>query len=80
MVQIDSLDVVDAKVGNVISTGTARFLNPVYAELANSQNINAVTSTNSIASRDTIIISSGNTLKRISFANFCAAVSNAINN
>ena len=64
----------DFTAGNIISTGAARFLNPIHCELANSKDINNVTSNTTISDSDTIIYSDGTAIKKITFANLCAAI------
>ena len=66
--------------GNAIFRGAARFANGYYGTPADGKNIHTVTASNLIADEDYVLISvGGNTLKRIKFSDFCAAVDNRIN-
>ena len=56
-VKADSLQATEANLGNVIVSGKARFVQPVYAELENTINIHNATTNQSPVSTDYVFIS-----------------------
>ena len=79
LVNIDNADITELIAGNLINTGSARFLNPIYAEIAGSNNINNVATRTTINDSDTLLVSNGSALYRITFANLCNAIQTKIN-
>lgn len=60
--------------GNVVVTGAARFVQPIYANIYGSKNINQVTSSSTIPDSCNVIISDGNSLRRILFSDLVSAI------
>lgn len=74
----NSVRTTDLQAGNAIFTGAARFANGIYGDVKNSQNINQVQSSTSIADDWTLLISTGTALRRISFADLCNAIAEKV--
>lgn len=74
----DSINATELTAGNMIVTGKARFIQPVYADLENAEDINKV-STQSISSTDYILLTNGTSLRKILMSDLINYLSDAIN-
>ena len=70
----DSVNTTELYAGDMVVTGSARFANGIYGEMKNGININTVSSSATIPDTWTIIVSDGNAVHRITFADLCAAI------
>lgn len=75
----NSVRTTDLQAGNAIFTGAARFANGIYGDIKNTQNINQVQSSASIADDWTLLVSTGAALRRVSFADLCNTIAEKIN-
>lgn len=75
---VDAASITDLNAGNVVVTGAARFLQPIHAEPANGENVHEVATTTTMNDSWCLLVSDGSTLKKVTFANFCAAVKNKL--
>ena len=73
-IEADSAHITDLSSGNLIVTGAARFVQPIYADINGSKDINQVSAATSIPDSWTVIVSDGNSIHRITFANLCSAI------
>ncbi len=73
-IEADSAHITDLSSGNLIVTGAARFVQPIYADINGSKDINQVSSASSIPDSWTVIVSDGTSIHRITFANLCSAI------
>lgn len=76
----NSVNTTELQAGNAIFTGTARFVNGIYGDINNSQNINQVQSSTTIGDDWTILVSTGTNLRRITFQDLCAAIAEKVDN
>lgn len=70
----DSVKTDELYSGNMVVTGAARFVQPIYADIKGSKDINTVSSSATIPDTWTVIVSDGTSIHRISFADLCAAI------
>ena len=70
----DSVETAELNSGDLIVRGAARFVNPIYADIQGSQDINRVTSSTAVADTDYVLVTNGTSLKRVLFTDFVAAV------
>ena len=76
-VKADSVSTDELNTGNIIVTGAARFLNPIYAEIDGAQDINQV-STGSIANNSYVMFSNGTNLFRVKYSDLIADLSTKV--
>lgn len=70
----DSVNTTELYAGDMVVTGSAKFANGIYGEMKNSININTVSSSATIPDTWTVIVSDGNAVHRITFADLCSAI------
>jgi hypothetical protein len=70
----DSVNTTELYAKDMVVTGSARFANGIDGEMKNSININTVSSSTTIPDTWTVIVSDGNAVHRITFADLCAAI------
>lgn len=63
--------------GDVLVNGAARFLNPIYAELKNSEDINQV-STGSISNNAYVLFTNGTNLFKVRYSDLIADLSTKV--
>lgn len=73
----NSVDTDQMTAGDVLVKGAARFLNPIYAELKNSEDINQV-STGSISNNVYVLFTNGTNLFKVRYSDLIADLSTKV--
>ena len=66
----DSIKTDELNTGNMIVSGAARFVQPIYADIKGSKDINQATTASSYTNSDYILITDGSSLRKISVTTF----------
>ena len=73
----DSISTTEMSAGNMIVTGAARFIQPIYADIEGSKDINQVNTT-SIPTTAYVLFSNGTNLFKVSYADMVADLSTKV--
>ncbi len=76
-VKADSVQTDELTAGNLLVNGAARFLNPIYADLQNSEDINQV-STGTISNNAYVLFSNGTNLFKVKYSDLIADLSTKV--
>ena len=76
-VKADSVQTDELTAGNLLVNGAARFLNPIYADLQNSKDINQV-STGTISNNAYVLFSNGTNLFKVKYSDLIADLSTKV--
>ena len=78
ILQANSVNTDELSAGNMLVSGAARFVQPIYADINGAHSIHDSTASNSISNSDYIFISSSGSLKKILYSDFVTDISSKI--
>ena len=71
-ISANSIQTTELNTGNMIVSGKARFVQPIYADLEATKDINTVTTSTTLTNADFVLVSNGTNLRKIPYEDFCA--------